>query len=116
MSQPKKKIPIEKIEQMSEMLTQFADALKKGVVDLRSAEIDGVSMDGWKTLVRGMGYVHEQLLKIVGPTSVINRLDVEKLNVTGHFDGNAKGKSTTKGAFEAMKAAEPKPEYRKKKQ
>ena len=86
MSQPKKLVPIESLEQLLKTLQLMHDSAKIGVDAVKSTGKPGIYMDGWPTLVRGLRYVRQQIEKVTGQANMPH-IDLEALEGSiGKYD------------------------------
>lgn len=99
MSQPKVTIPVQKLQLLVTKLKLLEEIAQQGVHSLETTGKAGILMDGWPTLVRGLGYVQDQLEKVVGSANMPD-IHLEELKV-GPSQSN---KEMAKEAVEKLKA------------
>lgn len=102
-------IPIDKIDEMAAFLRILSGVADEAVKDLRDNGKTGFPMEGWPTLIRGLGYSLDQLRKLATPSNPVHLLNENDLLVDSPSSDEKKKLDT------AMKEAEPRPRYTKKK-
>ena len=108
MSQPKEKIPIEKLRELAKVLAFLHETTEKAVADFTAADFDSTDVEGWRTLHRGLVYAHRIVKKIAGPASPVQKLDLDVLLLPHHKSKKAKRSAEKKADLEKMDEAEAK--------
>lgn len=106
MSQPKEKIPIEKIRELAKILEVLHQTAEKAAKDFTDAEFDSTDVEGWRTLYRGLVYTHRIVKKIAGPASPVQKLDLDVLLLPEHKTKKAKRAAEKKADLAKMDEAE----------
>ena len=116
MSQPKEKIPVEKIQLLVKILACLHDSTEKAAADFIQANFTEADVEGWRTLHRGLSYAQRIIKKISGPASPVQKLDLDVLLLPEHKAKKAKRSAEKKADLEKMDEAEAKvKEIRKRK-
>lgn len=108
MSQPKEKIPIEKIRELAKILAFLHETTEKAAADFTAAEFDSTDVEGWRTLHRGLVYTHRIVKKIAGPASPVQKLDLDVLLLPEHKSKKAKRAEEKKADLAKLDEAEAK--------
>jgi len=114
MSKPKVLIPTQKLNELADFLDLLAEIARKATGDHEAAATGGVDMDGWPTLIRGLEYVKDQMIKIAGPASKVHLLEPAALLLPDQSIEKTKTnrkRKTVKVATQALQAAESKANY-----
>ena len=108
MSQPKEHIPVEKIQQLADVLAVLHEAAAKSATEFQAAGFQSADVEGWKTLAKGLLFTQRILKKISGPASPVQRLDVDTILLPHHKSKKAKRSAEKKADLEKMDEAEAK--------
>lgn len=115
MSQPKEKIPVEKIQELVKVLACLHESAKRAAEDFAEAKFDSADVEGWRTLHRGLEYAQRIIKKISGPASAVQRLDLDVLLLPEHKSKKARRAAEKKADLAKLDEAEAKlKELRKK--
>jgi hypothetical protein len=104
MSQPKEKIPVQKIEELARVLMCLQESTSKSIVDFQAAQLEFADVEGWKTLHRGLIYAQRIVKKICGPASPVQRLDVDSI-LLPHHKQKSKKQARKEADVEKLNAA-----------
>jgi hypothetical protein len=104
MSQPKEPIPVEKLEELARVLAVIQEAAERAVSDFKSAQLQTVDVEGWKTLAKGLLFTQRIVKKISGPASPVQRLDVDSV-LLPHHKQKSKKQARKEADVEKLNAA-----------
>lgn len=93
MNDTKKTIPLEKLRELSEILTCTNESLQKAIADYESAGITSAQVKNWTTLQRGLVYVIRTAKQICGPASKIQTIDLQRLEIDTSKSDKSKRKA-----------------------
>lgn len=108
MSQPKEKIPIDKIRELAKILAILHQTVEKAATDFTEADFDSTDVEGWRTLHRGLVYTQRIVKKIAGPASQVQKLDLDVLLLPEHKSKKAKRAEEKKADLAKLDEAEAK--------
>lgn len=83
MTKQKERIPIDKLQLLSEYLGEIKQSVEKMTADSQALNMEGVLIEGWPTLARGIQFVLDQSQKFVGSASKLHELNGEDLLLPG---------------------------------
>lgn len=81
MSETKKTIPLAKLKELTDILSDMNASLEKAIADYESAGITSAQVKNWTTLQRGLVYVARTAKQICGPASKIQTIDLDRLSI-----------------------------------
>lgn len=104
MSKPKVFIPTEKIAELSAFVAELAEHIERAKTDFIDEKSEGINMEGWPTLVRGLQFVLDHTQKLARPASKLHTMNAEKLLLPGMKTSPTK--RSTKKPEKAIKSTE----------